>query len=141
MTIPDLSATQPPSAPGGCGFAWRGRRTRPKQRWLAACSACSCSPSSCRWARPRFDNACWRGWPVNCDMRTASMWCYCLVPAFFFAGAIRGLHQSVTLVMTYLGPAAHQAAAYGVAVGVRLASLAAAPTGGRWITARDGREE
>ncbi len=61
----------------------------------------------------RFDNAILEGLALlNWYAREHVM--LCLVPAFFIAGAI-AVFVSQDAVMKYLGPAAHKAAAYGVA--------------------------
>ena len=62
---------------------------------------------------PRFDNAVLEGLALlNWYAREHVL--LCLVPAFFIAGAI-AVFISQDAVMKYLGPAAHKAAAYGVA--------------------------
>ena len=61
----------------------------------------------------RFDNAVSESFELVKDYARAHV-LFCLVPAFFIAGAI-GVFVSQGSVMKYLGPKANKAIAYGVA--------------------------
>lgn len=76
---------------------------------VGAFLACFCLPVGA----PRFDNAVTEGFElVKWYAREHVI--FCLIPAFFIAGAI-SVFVSQTSVMKYLGPKANKALAYGVA--------------------------
>ena len=113
MTIPDPSATQTPVGAWWVRLRLVWQENPTEARWLAGMLGLFLLAVFLPVGKPRFDNAVLEGLALlNWYAREHVV--LCLVPAFFIAGAI-AVFISQDAVMKYLGPAAHRAAAYGVA--------------------------
>ncbi len=109
-----MEAAASKAPPAVFARAWQSVRDHPAEfKWLAGIIAVFLLVFFMPVGAARFDNAVLEGLALlSWYAREHVM--LCLVPAFFIAGAI-AVFISQEAVMKYLGPAAHKAAAYGVA--------------------------